>query len=127
MKDVKKLQIGNWVNVQGKDVPMQITAIANDGSIEVDNEYYCIVEELYSIWLNGIILSKNFEKIRDEWRVADSLRIGINHSSGKNWALYKTTEEVGYPLQFVPVCTFNFVHELQNALHVYDIEKEVIL
>ena len=127
MKDVKKLQIGNWVNARGKDVPVQITSISNDGSIEVDNEYYCTVEDLFSVWLNGIILSKNFEEIRDEWRVADSLRIGINHSCWKNWALYKTTEEVGYPLQFVPVCTFNFVHELQNALSVFGVEKEVVL
>ena len=127
MKDVKNLQIGNWVNARGKDVPVQITSISNDGSIEVNDEYYCDVLDLSSIWLNGITLSKNFEEVHDEWRVAENLRIGINHGCGKNWALYKTTEEVGYPLQFVPVCAFNFVHELQNALPVFGVETEIKL
>lgn len=127
MKDVKQLQLGDWVNAEGKKTPVQITSLANDGSIEVNDDYYCTVEDLSSIWLLDGLMNKNFQKVHNEWRVDDRLRIIINPVEGKNWLLIMRTEECGYPLQFVPVCAFNFVHELQHALRMFGIDKEVVL
>lgn len=126
-QQLKCLQLGDWVQAEGKEEPQQVTVIGNDGSIELNDEYYCTIEDLCSMWLTQDILNKNFDRDYKTWVVTDKLRVEINNYSGKQWVLTLRTEECGYPFHFVAFYAFNFVHELQNALRLLGIEKEVVL
>lgn len=134
------LMIGDWVNLNfdvdyktGKSIyaPVQITGINKDGTIDV-NCTFDKSESMQDGWdlkliepipLTREILEKNgFEKSQGEkftWFICNVAAFDIRIVSEKNNLYDIKIAEYPRPIKYV--------HELQHALKLCGIEKEIIL
>jgi hypothetical protein len=117
---LSELQLGDWVYAEGRENPVQITALANDGSVEVNNEYYCTVEDLSPVELTQEIIAKNHD-----------LLIPCRFDSFVKRLLWNAKGRVSIEIEQSEVrllyCSIGYVHQLQNILHWFDINMEVVL
>ena len=129
--------IGDWVLINGK--PMQIQAINDiDGEIMAGDELYCLVEDrvhsedkIEDIPLTKEILEKNGFK----WLITEpSGDITYMHSEPPIIIVkmkYHWFADIGpagsTKMPFVEVGWLNYVHELQHALKLCGINKEIIM
>ena len=131
MLNAKNLMIGNWVLLNG--TPRKIQAIDGiDDEIIADDEIYTLAEDRYSsedrvegVSLTPEILEKNgFRKLvtygTEKW-LCNNFRLNIYNSSG-TWRFYADTNRNEDSVIYI-----RFVHELQNAIRLCGIEKEIII
>ncbi len=149
MIDMKanELMIGDWVNflidITGGETeydsqtieyqPMQIVSISawinNDGDVESREGVICDIEQLTPIPLTSEILERNEFKfcctdVFEEWRSEDK-RITIHDEEYPNsfnkWSIHVDTED----MRTMGYFEITYVHELQHALRLCGINKEI--
>ena len=149
----EELMVGDWVNflidITGGETeydsqtseyqPMQIISISawnnNDGEAESAEGVICDIEQLTSVPITPEILEKNFnvEKIDFEGRIVETLytdhnefyEITISEYTGELWEVeIDEIEFSSLPIWKMYVCD---VHELQHALRLCGINKEIKL
>ena len=123
---LNEIMVGDWVYVENVHKPVRVTSVgytvfANyEHFQEVDGSVYGI----QPIPLTSEILTKNgFERI--EGTGGDFLLKGFLY-----WSSFaKRIFIQGHPNQtdWIDVCKCQYVHELQHALKLYEIEKDIIL
>ncbi len=128
--DIKDLAIGNWVMSNGE--PKQITGIythsCKNGYVQIKT-IDCSAEYLEPILLTAKILEKNgfvrdgtsyILRSRTKWRLNNWFCL-MNNSSPHN---YKDKYRLIISGMLYKI---EFVHQLQNALRLCEIEKEITL
>lgn len=108
----KDLMIGDWVAYR-RDFPDRVTGISSDGlSVCLAKDGWISVIDFLPIPISPEILEKNFPTAGELawWPVEDGL-----HCESRN------TEDI------MVSGVFRFVHQLQHALRLCGIEKEVVL
>lgn len=127
MINIKELSIGNWIKISG--TPVQILGIRTESQVYVleteEADYaYAIDADIEPIEITPEILEKN------GWDVC------INGINPKKWIAYLVEEDAlivkGSDLVTITTNTgkeisFNYVHQLQNALTLCGINKEIEL
>ena len=121
---VTELMIGDYV-LDGDNVA-QVTSITCDGIIETTVNETSNIEVIHPIPLTPEILEKNGFEVdeKDEnmlkwrWSVIDDC-ISYDKSTG--------IVRIFYPSGLVFVKILEFVHELQHALRLCNIDKEIVL
>ena len=143
--EAKDLMIGDWVNYHddGKIVPKQVSEITNFKQLQLtDKDNWIIVGERYCdpIPLTAEILEKNgFEELMNESEVS-AARFGRKPEPTGVWQYgFGQFDSVAYvPEQsflrikfmegyMADIANIKYVHELQHALRLCGIEKEIIL
>ena len=129
---VEELMIGDWI-FDGDNVA-QITGITCDGIIETTVTETSNIEVIEPIPLTPEILEKNgFENIRDNevfllkklsvnvylgiYLDKDSINIYLQNNDTESWPGY----------EYYDLFIIKYVHELQHALRLYNIDKEIVL
>ena len=136
---VDELMIGDWMLINGN--PMQIEAIDSiDDEIVANGDLYCLVEDrVHSedkckpIPITPEILEKNgFE--REDWIdnkgrfvSADGRLILQNDENFINslntWYIHIDNED----FETIGSCELTYVHQLQHALRLFGIDKQITL
>ena len=109
-----ELMIGDWVSVDVCCIPtpcVKVTAIGDDYVQVYDTERELAIEEICPICLTPEILEKN----------------GIKYQYGNPW--YQGGDEDGIEIHFALYCQMKlqYVHQLQHALRLCEINKEIKL
>lgn len=121
-----ELMIGDWV-YDGNSIA-QVTGITCDGIIETTHNQSSNIEIIRPIPLTIEILEKNgLEKdnhgrLNSEYfdeDVNSCLEISVDDKTGEIWWSYNWDEYW--------IIRLRYVHELQNALRLCGIEKEIVL
>ena len=127
----KDLMIGDWVNYHDDDkiVPKQVSEITDFKQLQLhDKDNWVIVGEKYCepIPLTGEILEKNrFEKQDDGWykiTLEEENLIGVQPFENVNWIFGANV----FP-NIIEHLNILYVHELQHALRLCGVEKEINL
>lgn len=122
------LMIGDWVNfltdIEGGDTeydpctdqyqPMRIDRIFSFGEVDSDLGVINDASQLQPIPLTAEILEKNFPLIRD----------------GVYWSEYASSDRFDIRIEYNDLYVegiFTFVHELQHALRLCGIDKNIVL
>lgn len=137
--ETNRLMLGDWVGYIGayeddsgeivklweKPIPIKITFITPDAVQYEDEEgcYECMDYELHPIPLTAEILERNgFRKLltygTEKW-VYDNFRLNV-YDSGETWRFCADTHRNEDSVIYI-----RFVHELQHALQLCGIEKEI--
>ena len=123
---IYELQIGNWV-YDGNSIA-QVTGITCDGIIETTHNQSSNIEIIRPIPLSAEILEKNglekdnHDRLYGEYFDEDEnreLEITVDDKTGEIWWSYNWDE--------YRIIRLRYVHELQNALKLCGIEKEIVL
>ena len=118
-----ELMIGDWVRIKITQHNTKVTNI-DANSVYTEFAFPIRYDEIEPITLTPEILEKNgFVGWRDKcyrWEYAEGIYINIDFTEEEPWAhisnrCYSAT----------PIC--RYVHELQHALKLFGIEKEIIL
>ena len=119
---IKDIMVGDWVDVRNNAAP-------NTPHLErITPSHFLRDEHWYGIELVPEILEKNgFAKLEDEsgkqryrWEYADGIHISIDFTDTDPWV------HVSNRCYFaVPYC--EYVHQLQHALRLCGIDKEITL
>lgn len=114
-----ELMIGDWVAYR-RDFPDKVDAIAIGGlSVHLEKDGWVRAEDIHPVRFTPEILKKNgfkddqyfAELLCGEWQIlCDCSHIAMRHMAG--WS-------VDIPC--------GYVHELQHALRLCEIEKEIVL
>lgn len=115
---VEELMISDWI-FDGDNVA-QVTSITCDGIIETTFNETSNIEVIHPIPLTPEILKKNGFKYRHSW----GEWVHYNPSPLIDFTLL--TGEEGFYLD-LPNAKIEYVHELQHALRLCNIEKEIVL
>ena len=113
-----ELMIGDWV-LDGNNVA-QITSITCDGIIETTFNEISNIEVIHPIPLTPEILKKNGFKYRH------SLAEWVHYNPFPLIDFTLLTDEEGFHLD-LPNAKIKYVHELQHALRLCNIDKEIVL
>lgn len=127
MINIKELSIGNWIKISG--TPVQILGIRTESQVYVleteEADYaYAIDADIEPIEITPEILEKNGWEVR------------VNDINPKKWFAYLVEEDAlivkGSDLVTLTTNTgkeipFRYVHQLQNALTLCGIDKEIEL
>lgn len=121
----KDLMIGDWVLCD--NAPYQIAEIGGMVCIEAEQELFASLEDIEPIPLTAEILEKNgFRNIGGHWYddAADYYELEVEAYSDSIWrVIYHNTEfNIGDERVFV-----GHIHELQHALRLFGIKKEIEL
>lgn len=124
--NLSELQLGDWVHVEGKKDPVQITSLACDGSIEVNNEYYCTIEDLSPVELTDEIVEKRFERVECRYELPFGENgvglVQLGHWEYQtNWCCFVNA----FPHEMR--MTVTYIHELQHIFRLFGLKKEVVL
>lgn len=119
-----ELMLGDWVSYKGK-MPCKITAICKD-TVVVDNDtaqdWMIDYDKLTPIPLTGEILKKNgFKKMDGEYQDV------FYYYERLELLIDDRLEPCGYTLYGVFGFQIKYVHELQHAMKLRGIEKEIQL
>jgi len=130
-----ELMCGDWVLYKGK--PIKIIGTDDSQNIiyyyneEDYTEYPIYASNIESIPLTPEILEKNgFTSKEDQYNHKKYFLLGKNEY---NYDVYLDrltillVEEEYEPATYAYTCDVNYVHELQHALKLYGIEKEIVL
>lgn len=135
--NAKELMIGDWVYCEGQPTPdnVKIQSIHEDGVWFQGKEFEgaASYDRIFPIPLTPEILEKNFT--RTEVRILSGTKthyvesddfycVALNEYTDSIWELEYTNCEAHFPLVRVLVA---HVHELQNALRLIGIDKEIVL
>ena len=118
------LMIGDWVMLDGKE-PKQITGLkthsCKHGYVQIKN-LDCSAEYLEPVPLTPEILEKNgFKYMTGLWYIQTKEIRPIQ-------IVFKETNVITLSINCTPVpINLKHVHQLQHALRLYGIEKEIIL
>ena len=116
---VEELTVGDWV-YDGNSIA-QVTGITCDGIIETTHNQSSNIEIIWPIPLSAEILEKNgFTKKLDADRLHYWFILIDGHT--KFSILYARSV-----FQWLGPLDFKYVHELQHALKLCGIEKEIVL
>lgn len=143
--EAKDLMIGDWVNYHDDDkiVPKQVSEITDFKQLQLhDKDNWVIVGEKYCepIPITPDILEKNgFEELMSESEVS-AARFGRKPEPTGVWQYgFGRFDSVAYVpeqsflrIKFMEGCqadmaNIKYVHELQHALRLCGVEKEIIL
>lgn len=129
-----ELMIGDWINPLNRAIqrPCRVINLGNDVALVAKGtkEWIAETSELEGIPITAEILEKNgFEDVGDGivqfferpyyvWFVPAQYELGIEEG-------ITTTEEIGTKIVLNMPCLY--VHELQHALKLCGIEKEIVL
>ena len=129
----KELMVGNWVKVNGQPIKVeniQTNCINYVPDIPyVQEEDYINISDIEGIPLAKDILEKNFPTHHhgyfDTYKVNDEIMIEDRSDFMKE--SYFCVCQGNYPTSSYWTCTIKYVHQLQNALALHGIEKEIEL
>lgn len=131
--EIKNLTIGDWV-LDGL-VYAQVTSITCDGVIETTHNKFSNIELIESIPLTREILKKNgfvhkhvypyqyYEYINEE----DKLMVGFAFPQGNRTSYKEPWVYIDSKYVFVEHLPCIYVHQLQHALRLCGINKEITL
>lgn len=123
---LQELQLGDWVYAEGRENPVQITALANDGSVEVNNEYYCTIEDLSPVELTDEILEKQFDQVECYYELAfNETKLGVIRLVHYEFQSNYCCKAEMFPHEMR--MTVTNVHELQHIFRLFGLKQEVIL
>lgn len=125
------LMIGDWVKFNNSDLAHQIKAIAGK-SVKVDKVYWYSASKLSPIPITSEILEKNgfigmpyavFKINDDSWLeyYYHEHRLTKWWSGIDEWENHSKVKDITFQ------CHCIYVHELQHALKLCGIEKEIVL
>lgn len=129
------LMIGDWVCYDGDEnheCPVRIDAI-NTEEAGVEGDYYDVWEP---ILLTPEILEKNgFKKEthfidwkdRTLYKVGYDMYIIMNYYEDDNFTLCNIYDDSDEGAVVIDITSINYVHELQHALKLCKIDKEIIV
>lgn len=126
MISTKDLMIGNWVKNDLGEI-QRVVEIHDDEKIMLAYNDFYSADELEPIPLTAEILEKNFQEFLPGINLMYQLKgpyCAMNEGGQWVFGLVKVDGEnsARYPLVKI-----SFVHELQNALRLCEIEKEIKL
>lgn len=129
--ETENLMIGDWVLRKGK--PIQVYNVFN-GSIN-ETYYSCSNEvadyipesEIKPILLTPEILEKNGYKYQDWWYEQEGYPDITNIFSDDMYEVGKHTYYGNGQPEFNSIIKIRYVHELQHALKLCNIEKEILI
>lgn len=132
--ETKDLMIGDWL-LDGH-VYAQVTSITCDGIIETTHNKLSNIELVEPIPLTPEILEKN-EFIANkhvcpypyyEYEVKENkVKVGLAFPQGNKTSYKEPWVHIDSEYVFVEHLPCMFVHQLQHAMRLYKIEKEIIL
>lgn len=129
----EELMIGGWV-LDGT-TPAQITSITCDGIIETTASEYSNIELIEPISITPEFLEKNgFRKTKGyatttyEWTIMDGVTIYINIFEDNDIIVgIETKPKKGIGVNRLHHCEIKYVHQLQQAMRLCGINKEITL
>lgn len=132
----KELMIGDWVMFNGSDIYHQVYAVQGK-SVKFDKQYWYGADKLLPIPITPEILEKNGFKLKEKGVLYTEYVSGDEHSIIE-FGFYKESIhdidtvlncELGFVggLDRIHHCHVKYVHELQHALRLCGIEKEIVL
>ena len=121
----KDLMIGDWVLCD--NTPYQIAEMGGMVCLSFEQELFAALEDIQPIPLTAEILEKNgFRNIGGHWYddAADYYELEVETYSDSIWrVIYHNTEfNIGDERVFV-----SHIHELQHALRLFGIKREIEL
>ena len=125
---ISDLSIGDWVMVDGED--WKVSAINEDSvGLRVDSDYAVAeIRECDGILLTPEILEKNgFEKRDTYIWINPKMRCTAYRFGFKYWDIRVTYRARGYRPTRINIENIVYVHELQHALRLAGVEKEIEL
>lgn len=129
-----ELMIGDWVSYVGKDFNDFADKISGiiDGCVTLDKEMiHRSIDKIHPIPLTQEILEKNGfnceEIIQPHW-ISEDGRILLRNdesliNSNNKWSVHVDNED----MQTIGYFELTYVHQLQHALRLCNIEKEIIV
>ena len=127
---ISELSIGDWVRMGGGNFQIYLLALAGDvygyrrtNDSDTGEEYYDgEIGDVEPIPLTPEILEKNgFEKLKDKSWVGHNHHCDIQQH-GSSWTLLSNKRGFYRTICFE---SLEFVHELQHALRLAGVEKEI--
>lgn len=131
-----ELMLGDWVHLTDKDVNARVTELRSDGHdalVVTDHGEVDMLIDLEPIPLTGMILERNgFEKTNEthrvlEYRLCDGvarMNVKFNHTNDYVDIHFDTINS----MRFVSIKKrYMSVHDLQHAMRMCGIEKEIEL
>lgn len=124
---ISDLSVGDWVMVEGED--WKVSAINSDSvGLRVGNDYAMAeISECDGILITPKILEKNGFAVMDKntWRNAEMGCTVFRYS--KKWDIRCRAKKSKYTSVRVDVDNAEFIHQLQHALRLVGVEKEIEL
>jgi len=117
----EELMLGDWVRFENSDLCHQVYAVQGK-SVKIDKQYWNKADKLQPIPLTAEILEKNGIDPKHTPTYFDedeNLVIEIFVAPNGIWWSINLAEYM--------IFKFNYVHQLQNALNLCGIKKEIIL
>ena len=133
MKANENLMVGDWVKFKGSDLYHQVKVVSNK-SIKFDNQKWFAKSSVEPIPLTPEILEKNGMHLYN--RKTNNLMEECNHSDvfeeDDNYRVELSLDYDGSIRWTIngdedTIMPFDYVHQLQQALRLCEIEKEIIL
>jgi len=136
-----ELMIGDWVKFPTSDLCYKVYAVQGK-SVKIDKQYWHKADNLEPVLFTPEILDKNFPPMyEDDYRYTkreNGIGVDINYTILKpggydQLRMRKEPEwlcwwmKINYGKTPVVMINFNYVHELQHALRLCGIEKEIEL
>ena len=126
---VTEMMIGDWVHAKGIEITARVNVIqgaSNAVCLENDgNMFWRLGEEIEPILLTEDILAKNFEKDNFGFVFVPKCRKDILSISWSEifdkWTVAKNARGIMFNAQM------KYVHELQHALRMCEVDKEIVL
>lgn len=132
MLNAKNLMIGDWIEIDGKIGTVSFLDKEGYINVAINETQMIVTQNPNPIQLTPEILEKN--KMREfEHRnpgQGDNLIKKWWHKDGSYYvSLYSVGDECTYTVgdSITRICRIRYVHELQHALQLCGIEKEIIL
>lgn len=130
---VTDLMIGDWLHAKGFEVNTRVIGIESNAAWLDDKSVWCrrFEEEIDPIPLTAEILEKNGFKVvnrvgRVEYTMEDYFHvIEIYEYNDMTYWMHSESKEFNLPT--ARVININYVHELQHALRMCGVEKEIVL
>lgn len=134
--DIRDLRVGNWIYHKDCPIPLQVSGVKDNevylkhsfehnrtiGFMRQDRPSACNIDEIKPIPLENEILKKNFKRYDMDFEISDNLYISWNKSK-EGYKLF-TLDNLDNNIHLVYL---NYVHQLQNLLRDFGIDKEIII
>lgn len=127
--EANELMIGDWVKFTNSDLCHKIYAIQGK-SVKIDKQYWHKASTMQPVPLTAEIIDKNFPKGKDndnikEWYFDDN----ITHMFRAWFHHIGNAPDIGMSIKVAGkgemAVLLRYVHELQHALRLLGIEKEI--
>ena len=130
MKANENLMVGDWVKFKGSDLYHQVKVVSNK-SIKFDNQKWFAKSSVKPIPLTPEILEKNGFKVTRNMSSSGNKDVwSLCVSKNKVFHIIEHHNKRKFPYFWIELGSnsdIKYVHQLQHALRLCGIEKEIVL